>query len=61
MTPLLTPLLAVEGLEEGLYFRALAALLAAAPARVDLVRMEEADASLRERVLMHGLLLETAR
>ena len=50
--------LAVEGLDELRYFPALGGLLAVAPTRVDLVRMEEAEPSLRARVLEAGLLLE---
>ena len=50
--------LAVQGLSEERYFRALGAVLARAPVRVDLVRMEEAQPSLRDRVLDAGILLE---
>lgn len=52
--------LAAEGLAEEAYFRALAALLRDAAVPVDLVRLEEAPPSLRERILRSGLLLEGA-
>ena len=46
--------LAVEGLPPERYFPALNALLDAAPGAVDLVRLEEAPAGLRERILREG-------
>lgn len=52
--------LAAEGLAEESYFRALAALLRDSAVPVDLVRLEEAPPSLRERILEGGLLLEGA-
>ena len=46
--------LATEGLPRGAYFDAYGALLRALPCEVDLVRLEEAPASLRERVRREG-------
>jgi uncharacterized protein len=46
--------LAVEGLPTSDYFKALADLMGLFHAPVDLVRLEEAAESLRERVLLEG-------
>jgi predicted nucleotidyltransferase len=46
--------LAVEGLPESAYFPALGALMQLFTGPVDLVRMEEAGESLRQRVLAEG-------
>jgi len=46
--------LAVEGLPSSAYFHALADLMGVFHAPVDLVRLEEAAESLRERVLLEG-------
>lgn len=47
--------LAVEGLASNAYFRALADLMALFHGPVDLVRLEEAADSLRERVFAEGV------
>lgn len=49
--------LAVEGLPPQRFIEALAALMQVAPASVDLLRLEEAPAALRARILTHGELL----
>jgi len=46
--------LAVEGLAAGAYFPALADLMAVFRGPVDLVRLEDASESLRERVFAEG-------
>lgn len=46
--------LAVEGLESGEYFSALADLMQSFECPVDLVRLEEASTSLRERIEAEG-------
>lgn len=46
--------LAVRGLPAARYFDALGALMRALPCDVDLVRLEEAPASLRERIQAEG-------
>ncbi len=50
--------LAVEGLAPERFIEALAALMQVAPPSVDLLRLEEAPATLRARVLAHGELLQ---
>jgi predicted nucleotidyltransferase len=52
--------LAVEGLAPLDVFAALAALMAEAPAAVDLVRLEDAPPALRERILREGVELADA-
>jgi predicted nucleotidyltransferase len=49
--------LATTGLPECCYFRALAALMKLVGGPVDLVRLEEADESLRDRIAREGLVL----
>jgi predicted nucleotidyltransferase len=53
-TPLSDVDLAVEGLPSSAYFQALADLMTLFGGPVDLVRLEQAPASLRERVLSEG-------
>lgn len=49
--------LAVEGLAAEAYFAALSDLLTAAEVSVDLVRVEDAPSSLRDRIVVDGRLL----
>jgi predicted nucleotidyltransferase len=46
--------LAAEGIDADVYFKALADLMALFQAPVDLVRWEDAPASLRDRILVEG-------